>query len=346
MRQLNDTKKEMIFSELNSLLGAGLDFSHAFTLLIESENDKEIKKLLDRIYQSVIGGNTLWKALKQTESFTPLDYGVVSIGEETGKLCDALQFLANYYQGCVSQRRMITGAVSYPLIIIATAFIVLVFMIAVIVPMFEQVYARMGGEMPAVTQLIIALSRNFHIYVIVFIMMILSIVLFLHFYGKQDHIRAITSRLLLHTPMVGMFLKKSTQARFCKLLFLLYSSGVPLIRGIAMLREIITFHPYQHSFDEICEGLNRGKGVAETMDKFEKIYDRKLVVLIKVGEQTNRLGAMLQKQGADITTELEHKLKQVGATLEPILIMFVGAIVAVILIAMYMPMFKMGSVIQ
>lgn len=346
MNTLNDTKKEMIFSELNSLIGAGLDFSHAFTLLIESENNKEIKKLLNDIYKSVIGGTTLGRAMKQTEQFTPLDYGVVSIGEETGKLCDALQFLSNYYHSAVTQRRMIMGAVSYPLIIIATAFIVLIFMIAVIVPMFEQVYARMGGEMPAVTQFIIALSRDFHLYAIVTTVFMLSVVVFLHIFGKRDDVRNITSKLLLHMPMVGMFLRKSTQARFCKLLYLLYSSGVPLISGIGMLREIITFHPYQRSFEAICDGLNIGKGIAETMERYTHLYDRKLVVLIKVGEQTNRLGAMLHKQGEDLTADLEHRMKQIGATLEPLLIMFVGGIVAVILIAMYMPMFKIGSVIN
>lgn len=346
MKTLNDTRKEMIFSELNSLLGAGLDFSHAFTLLIESENNKETKKLLEEIYKSVIDGTTLGKAMKQTDQFTALDHGVVTIGEETGKLCDALQFLSNYYHSAVAQRRMIVGAVSYPLIIIATAMIVLIFMIAVIVPMFEQVYARMGGEMPAVTQFIIALSRDFHVYAIITTVILLSIGLLLHFYGKRDEVRKITSKLLLHTPMIGMFIRKSTQARFCKLLYLLYSSGVPLIRGIGMLPDIITFYPYQSSFDAICEGLNRGKSIAETMEHYNHIYDRKLTVLIKVGEQTNRLGAMLQKQGDDLTADLEHRMKQIGATLEPLLIMFVGGVVAVILIAMYMPMFKIGSVIN
>lgn len=345
-KTISDIKKEMIFSELHSLLISGLDFSMAFTMLIDSESENSVRKTLDEIYKSVIKGYSLGKSFEKSGRFTALDSGVVTIGEETGKLCDALLFLANYYASKVSQRRMIMGAVSYPLIIIVVAVVVLIFMIMVIVPMFEQVYARMGGEMPAITQFIISLSRSFHYYAFTVLAIIIGCWLFLTLYGSNGKVQSVTSKIILHTPMVGMFVKKSTQARFCKLLFLLYSSGVPLLRGINMLRDIITFYPYKNSFKAICDGLNRGKSIAETMESYSNIYDKKLTVLIKVGEQTNRLGQMLQKQGDDITNELHHKLKSIGSTLEPLLILFVGAIVAVILIAMYMPMFKIGGVIN
>lgn len=113
-----------------------------------------------------------------------------------------------------------------------------------------------------------------------------------------------------------------------------------------MLKDIITFYPYRKSFDCICDGLSKGESIADIMERSGKIYDKKLIVLIRVGEQTNRLGQMLQKQGEDITQELNHKLKGIGNTLEPLLILFVGAIVAFILIAMYMPMFMIGGVIN
>lgn len=345
-KTISDIKKEMLFSELHSLLISGLDFSRAFKMLIDSESENSVKSILDEIYKSVVKGSSLGKAFENSGKFTALDSGVVTIGEETGKLCDALSFLANYYASKISQRRMIVGAVSYPFIIIIVAVVVLIFMITVIVPMFEQVYARMGGEMPALTNFIITLSKSFHYYLFGIFSIIVSCWLLLALYGKSDRVQAVTSKIILHTPMIGMFVRKSTQAKFCKLLYLLYSSGVPLLRGINMLKEIITFYPYRNSFSAICDGLNRGKSIADTMEEYSNIYDKKLIVLIKVGEQTNRLGQMLQKQGDDITQELHHKLKSIGNTLEPLLILFVGAIVAVILVAMYMPMFKIGGVIN
>ena len=112
-----------------------------------------------------------------------------------------------------------------------------------------------------------------------------------------------------------------------------------------MLKDIITFYPYQRSFDIICEGLKRGEFFADKLGEFPHIYDRKLYTLVRVGEETNRLEDMLQKQGEDLTRELEHKLKQLGNLLEPVLIMGVGGLVAIVLISMYLPMFRLGGVI-
>lgn len=346
IKAISDTKKEMLFSELHSLLISGLDFSRAFGMLIDSETDKNLRMTLEEIYESVIRGKNLGKAFDGSGRFSNLDSGVITIGEETGKLCEALSFLASYYASKVSQKRMIMGAVSYPIIIISVAMIVLVFMILVIVPMFEQVYARMGGEMPGITQFIITLSKNFHYHLFAVLAVVAVCWFLLSVYGKTERVEELKSKLILNTPMLGMFMRKSTQARFCNLLFLLYSSGVPLLRAINMLKDIITFYPYRKSFGNICEGLNAGESIADVMERYPAIYDKKLIVLIRVGEQTNRLGQMLQKQGEDITQELNHKLKGIGSTLEPILILFVGAIVALILIAMYMPMFMIGGVIN
>lgn len=162
---------------------------------------------------------------------------------------------------------------------------------------------------------------------------------------KTDRVRLLVAKVVLKIPLVGVLIRKNYQARFCKLLYLLYSSGVPLLRGVEMLRDIITFYPYQRSFDTICDGLKRGELFADKLGEFPGIYDRKLFTLVRVGEETNRLGDMLLKQGEDLTRELEHKLKQLGSMMEPILILCVGGLVAIVLISMYLPMFKLGGVI-
>lgn len=166
--RLKNGKKEVLFSELHSLLTSGLDFGRSFRLLIDGETDKRVKVLLEELYASVIIGHSLWESFVASGKFSPLDSGVLRIGEETGRVDESLRFLADYYRKREEQRRMITGAVSYPLIILSTAMLVLVFMILVIVPMFEQVYARMGGELPAITRWIISLSGNFPVYLLTF----------------------------------------------------------------------------------------------------------------------------------------------------------------------------------
>ena len=162
--KMTDARREVFYAELHALLTAGLDFSHAFALLIEGEREVRMKALLECLYGEVVGGAALWQAMERSGVFRALDCGVVRIGEQTGRLPDTLDFLRDYYRKRAAQRRMVSSAVSYPLVILCTAVAVVAFMLAVIVPMFEQVYARMGGQLPALTRWIIGLSKSFPAY--------------------------------------------------------------------------------------------------------------------------------------------------------------------------------------
>ncbi|MDR1671296.1 MAG: type II secretion system F family protein [Alistipes sp.] len=344
---VKDARKETFFSELHSLLDSGLDFSHAFRLLIEGEGgegDDRFREILSRLYSDVVAGNSLWCALESCGRFSPLDSGVVRIGEETGRLSDALAFLVDYYHKKITQARMVSSAVSYPLIILAMALVVVVFMLAVIVPMFEQVYSRMGGELPAMTRWIISMSKRFPLYAMVGGCIAAGVGVLLYLSRDNAAVREGMSRLVLATPVAGDIVRKNSQASFCKLLFLLTSSGVPLLTGIVMLRSIIRFYPYRRSLGTIATGLEKGESLSANLEKSPRLYSRRLTTLLRVGEETGRLPQMLQKQGDDLTRELEHRLRSLANILEPALILLVGTLVAVILISMYLPMFKLGGI--
>lgn len=345
-KTVKETKKELLFSEMHSLLTAGLDFSGTFRLLIESEPDKSVRMLLENLYASVVAGNTLWESFAASNCFAPLDYGVIRIGEETGRIAESLFFLAEYYRKRIEQHRLIVGAVSYPLIILATAMAVLTFMVTVIVPMFQQVYARMGGELPRLTGWMIDFSVHFPCYLLSLLAIVAVLFVFFRLYGHTPVVRAGVASAILRLPLVGLSVRKSQEARFCKLLWLLYNSGIPLLRSVTMLRDIITFYPYQQSFDAIGEGLCRGELFSENLARFPEIYDRKLCTLLRVGEETNHLGEMLRIQSEEISKELEFRLKQLGNFLEPVLILGVGSLVALVLVAMYLPMFKLGGIVE
>jgi type IV pilus assembly protein PilC len=344
MTPINDTRKETFFSELHSLLASSLDFSHAFRLLIEGENDSRVREILTALYNNVVAGSSLWQALEKCGRFSALDFGVIRIGEETGRLADALAFLVDYYHKKIAQARMVSSAVSYPLIILAMAVVVVVFMLAVIVPMFEQVYSRMGGELPAMTRWIISVSKRFPLIATFGGAVIGGAGVLLYVFRARSEVRAALSNIVMVTPVVGEIVRKNAQASFCKLLFLLTSSGVPLLTGIVMLRSIIGFYPYQCSLDAIARGLEKGEAFSANLEKFPRLYERRLATLLRVGEETGRLPQMLQKQGEDLTRELEHRLRSLGNILEPALILLVGTLVAVILISMYLPMFKLGGI--
>lgn len=345
-KQIPDKKKYVLFSELHSLLTAGLSFSSSFEMLLEGDRRKNSETIiLDQTYQQIINGMEFWKALESSGGFSNLDTGVIRIGEETGKLDQSLQFLSDYYQKKNEQRNILVGALTYPLVIVVTAILVLVFMITVVIPMFEQVYSRMGGSLPEITQFMVHLSTKFPMFCVLTAILIIGFILIRLFFGETARYQKITSSALLGIPLIGGLLKSHYQAQFCKLLYLLVSSDVPLLQSLDMLKGIIRFYPYAQSFETISEGLKKGDTFSENLSQFQKIYGHKLTALIRVGEETNCLDKMFLNLSNDISRELEHKLKRLGSILEPLLVVCIGAIVAFVLIAMYLPMFKLGQTI-
>lgn len=342
--KLKDSRREVLYGELHALLTAGIDFSHAFVLLIDGEEDRSLRGLLERLYAKIVGGGTLCQAMKECGSFSSMECGVVRIGEETGRLAESLDFLRDFYHKSAEHKRMVSSAVSYPLVILGMAVVVVIFMLAVIVPMFEQVYARMGGELPALTQWIIGLSKSFPLYGTVILLAVATAGGLLYRFRHDERVRARSATFILRIPVVGGIVRRHYQSHFCKLLYLLSSSGVPLLEGITMLPEVITFYPYQQSFARIGSGLEQGESFAANVGRYPGLYDRKLAALIRVGEETNRLPEMLSNQADALTHDLEYRIRQLGSMLEPVLILFVGVLVAVILISMYMPMFRLGGI--
>lgn len=345
IHRFTDKKKYLFFSQLYSLLKSGLSFSRSFELLIENGSEDE-SKILQRVYNDIISGNELWVALKKSGNFSDLDCGVIRIGEETGRLDQSLEFLNTYYNKKNEQRRILTGALSYPLIILVVAVLVVTFMILVVVPMFEQVYSRMGGELPGITHFIIKLSGSAPAFFTIIAIIIILFFAVRHFYGKSEKYRQVSAKILLSLPFAGDLIRMYYQSQFCQLMHLLISSNIPLLRSLQMLEDIIRFYPFSVSFGNIARKIIEGGSFGENLGKYEEIYSKKLVALIKVGEETNTLDKMLFQQATDITAELEYKLKQLGNVLEPLLILGIGILVAFILIAMYVPMFKLGQTIQ
>lgn len=336
--------KRTFFSQLQTLIRSGLSFSRAFELIIEGAKTKE-KALYVRIFDEVVSGKELWRSLEADKAFTELDRSVVRIGEETGRLVDALEFLTDYYQKREEQKRMVTSALSYPIITLSIAVIVLVFMLLVVVPMFEQVYARMGGELPAITRKIIGMSESVPAVLGIMVLLGLSMYGVRHMFGSSDKYQSITSGIVMRLPLVSGLIRKYQVSRFSRIMHLLVSSDVPILQALYLMRGIITFYPYRQSIEEVCRMIEKGQTLTGGMDKYENLYGKRFLVLLKVGEETNSIEQMLLTQANDTNAELEHEIKQLNNIVEPFLILAIGIIVAFVLIAMYMPMFKLGMTI-
>lgn len=337
--------KKILFSQLQILIRSGLSFSRAFELIIEGANSKE-KTLYSEIFKKVVAGQELWRALEINSVFTELDKNIVRIGEETGRLIESLAFLTDYYQKREEQKRIVTNVLSYPLITLTIAVIVLTFMLMVVVPMFEQVYARMGGELPFVTRQIIAMSKYAPAMLGLLFLIILLLLVIKYFYGKSDGYERLTSSLVMRIPVLSTLVRKYQMSRFCRIMHLLVSSNVPILHSLYLMQGIISFYPYRKSIEGVYKMIKMGMTMIDSMNEYKSLYDNRFIVLLKVGEETNSLEKILLTLANDITAELEYEIKQLTNIVEPLMILVIGIIVAFILIAMYMPMFKLGIAIQ
>ena len=165
-------------------------------------------------------------------------------------------------------------------------------------------------------------------------------------FAKSDRYRMIVSSVLLSMPYCGLLIRKYYQTRFCQLGYLLTSSGIPMLKSLAMIETVIGFCPYERSIKRICSEIERGRSFSESLGRYEHLYGRNFVTLLKVGEETNRLDCMLRSQAEAISAELDYEILQLNNVVEPMMILTIGIIVAFILIAMYLPMFRLGMLIM
>lgn len=342
---LADQKKEFMYLELGSLLTAGIDFSSAIEL-ITSDQQKENDRLLFRgIQKQVLEGTPFSTALAQTGKFSLYETYSLQIGEETGKLIEVLHDLAAFFKNKIKQRRTIISSLTYPVIVLTTSLGAVFFMLKFVVPMFGDIFTRFGGELPWITQQIISFSNAVQTGFLPFLVVAAIATAVVIRYRKTDGFRRISSAALLKVPIVGNIVQKIYLARFSNSMRLLINAKLPLLRSISLCRQMIGYYPIQASLEQVEQSILGGGSLHESLQRFE-IYPPKMIQLLKVGEETNQLDYFFGWVADQYTTEVEHKTATLSNALQPLIIIFLGAIVAVILISMYLPLFQMSDHIQ
>jgi type IV pilus assembly protein PilC len=340
-REFSSKKKEELYSELGILIGSGLDIKSSFMVLIE-ENHKKTRQFYEIVYEQLVKGVSLSQALQSTGKISNYEYHTIRIGEETGNLVVVLRQLTQHFAENIRQKRQLVNTFSYPTLVISTAIVVVLFMMNFIVPMFEELFKRFHGELPVLTRWVIIASKFISKYLWGMVLLF-SITGFSLFYvRKTDTFRRTTSSLVLKIPGVRTIVKKMYLAKFCQTFSLLNSSRIPIITSIQLIQKIIEFYPLEVALIQIEKELVNGKLLHESFRTYT-IFDGKLITLTKVGEEVNKLNEIYENLSRQYSEEVQHKVAILNTVLEPILIIFIGLFVAIILIAMYLPMFQMSN---
>jgi len=230
-------------------------------------------------------------------------------------------------------------------VVMTTSMGAVFFMLKFVVPMFGDVFKRFGGHLPYVTEKIIDVSNALQNNFLRFFIVVLLIAGFILFVRKTEQFRRIASRILLKIPVIGNLVQKIYLARFCNSMRLLINAKLPLLRAIALIRQMISFYPIESSLQKVEEDIMNGKSLHESLQQF-KVYPSKMIQLVKVGEETNQLDYFFERISEQYIEEVEYKTSTLSNAMEPLIIIFLGLIVGVILIAMYLPLFQMSNSFQ
>lgn len=340
---LSDKVKEIFYLELFTLLEAGVEIRTAIDLVAGQQKNAFVKKIFTEIQEDIVKGATFSDSLKKHGSFSNYEIFSVNIGEETGRLPIVLKDLQQYYYKKIRQRRQITGALTYPAIVLTVAIIAVVFMTNFIVPMFADIFKRFNnGELPAITRVVVNVSSFIQKSLWLWLLTIAAGITFIGFNRKSLWYRKISSGLLLRTPVVGNLIRKIYLARMCNSLALLISSKVPILQAIQLVRLMIPFYPIQSSLAVVENDILEGRPLHKSLEQ-HSIYPPKLIAMVKVGEEVNQLSGFFSKVNEQYLAEIEYDTSVLSNLMEPFIIIFLGLVVGLILIAMYLPLFQLGN---
>lgn len=340
-----DKAKESFYNEFTSLLESGIDMQRALSILIEEQEKKRVKLILEEIAAALVTGSSLSEALKKSGHFTPYEYQSVRIGEETGRLKIVLGHLTGFYADKVKLRRQLIGVFTYPGFVILITFGVLYFMLTSVVPMFQDVFKQFGQELPPLTQKIIWLSQHFTVFITWFLGALILCAIYFYTQRKEVWYRKMMSGFVLRVPVFGPLMKKIYLARFCQSMSLLLSSKTPLVSSLDLVEEMIGFYPLELAMQEVKKDIIAGESLHYGLSKFD-IFDKRLISLVKIAEEINQLDTTFERLTKQNQEEIEFRTKLIGTVIEPLIIVLIGAIVGVIMVAMYLPMFNLSNVIK
>jgi type IV pilus assembly protein PilC len=341
-KSFSDKKKEQLYSSLHTLIDAGIDLSAVFQTIIDEQEKKEDQMIYKSIYASLVKGLSLSESFKNTKQFSEYEYYSIQIGEETGNLSEIFKEMQIYFHQKIEQKRKLIGALTYPIVVLMVAFLVVIFMLNVIVPMFVDVFKRFGGELPWLTQQVMNLSNFVNQYILFLVLLLIGIVLAYIKLQSKSWFRQKKDKLLLKIPLFGTLVHKIYLSRFCKTMSLLIKAEIPIVEALTLTSKMITFYPLEESVLKLKEGILKGKTLSEGM-KEDALFTAKIKSLIKVGEEVNQLDIIFEKLASQYEKEVDYNIQLFNSILEPLLIIFLALVIGIILVAMYLPIFKLSS---
>ncbi|WP_298759148.1 type II secretion system F family protein [uncultured Psychroserpens sp.] len=343
-KPFSNKTKEDFYTEISILLKAGINIKDAIQLIKNSTKNKKAQSILQVILDNIIRGKSLSESIKAQKDFSNYEYYSLKIGEETGSTGKITMQLGEFYFRKNEQRKQLINAITYPSIILTTAILVVVFMLQFVVPMFEDIFKQQNVELPTITKFVVNTSAFLKSYSLLILFSLLLLIILSRLIDKKGWYKQTKAALISKIPFIGNFVKTVYLSQFTQAIALLSASKVPIVNSISLVKEMIAFHPLTCALKKVENQLLNGNTLSESLSE-HKLFDAKMIALVKVAEETNKTEDMFERLNSQYNNKVLQHSKMLSAIMEPIIIMFVGLFVGFILIALYLPMFKLSSIL-
>jgi type IV pilus assembly protein PilC len=330
-----------IFSrQFATVINAGLPVVQSLNILQRQADKQGLKDALKKIREDVETGLPLSEALaKFPKIFNKLYVYLVRAGEVSGNLDGILERIAAYQEKQMALRGKIKSAMTYPVVVLVIALAVTYFLLAGIVPQFAGILEQLGGELPFITKILIAVSDFLRFQWWLLALIGIGTVVGLGFYYRTNNGRHVIDRTLLKLPVLGPLVQKSAIAGFSNTFGLLLKSGVNIIESIDITKGTAGNIIVEDVLEEAKQGVQRGEQISTTLTEYPKIFPPLVSSMIAIGEETGAVDSMLEKIASFYEREVDEAVESLTAALEPMMIVFLGAVVGFIVVGMFLPMF-------
>ena len=339
-------KEIVVFTrQFATMIDAGLPLVQCLEILASQQDNKAFKKTLTEIRQSVEGGLTFAAALKQhPKVFSGLYANMVEAGEAGGILDTILNRLAQYMEKAMGLKKRVKSAMIYPSTIITVAVAVVIFLLIFVIPTFKAMFEGFGATLPLPTVIVLELSRIARQYFLVVLGVVVAAVVGLRYWYSTPAGKLTVDSLLLKAPVFGILIRKVAVAKFTRTLGTLISSGVAILDGLEITARTAGNKVVENAVMRTRASIAEGKTISDPL-KASGVFPPMVVQMIAVGEQTGALDAMLGKIADFYDDEVDTAVTNLTSLLEPMLMVFLGVVIGGVVIAMYLPIFKLVTVV-
>ena len=332
--------------QMATMIGSGLSLLRTLTILSEQTESKPLTKILEKVRDDVQTGISTSDAFaRHTDAFPPLMINMIRAGETGGFLEGALGSIATNFEKEVKLRGTIKSAMTYPVIVFVMAILAVIAMLVFIVPVFKKMFETLGGQLPLPTMMLVYLSQSMVFVVPILIVVGVAFAIWWPRNKNTERVRKFLDPLKLKLPVFGPLLKKIAVARFSRNFSNMISAGVPILQALNIVGETSGNWVLENALKDVAESVRQGQSIAAPLAG-QPVFPTMVTQMIAVGEDAGSLETMLDKIADFYDQEVEAATEQLTAMIEPLMVAFLGIVVGGMIVALYLPIFTIATLIK